>query len=179
MPEPLQRLALIRERRPVSYAVVFGIWAEVFAYCVLHDQYLVRLAPEHFTEYHPPLWGIADPSLLAFAWAFRASIGPGLLLGLAALFVGRAGLRPKVPVPTMLKGVALGLVVTELCGLAAGAFSWFTGQPLYPAILYPEMTRPLLTSQSIQLTCYLAGAVVAGGFLAWLHRRRSGAFQAP
>lgn len=29
---------LLDEKREVSYAVVFGIWAEVFLNCVLHDQ---------------------------------------------------------------------------------------------------------------------------------------------
>ena len=167
-------MRLLSERRSVSYAVIFGIWGETFLYCLLHDQYLVRLAPEHFTVHHPPLWDITNESLLAAAWAFRASIGPGLLMGMAALFVGRAGGRPKVPVGTMLKGCALGLVVTETTGLAAGAWSWATGRTLYPEILYPELTRPLITSQSIQLTCYLAGAVVAVIYLAWLWRRRGG-----
>lgn len=165
-------MPLVAERRSVSYAVILGIWGMTFAYCLLHDQYLVRLAPEHFTVYHPPLWGISDASLLAAAWAFRASIGPGLLVGMAALFIGRGGARPRVPVPRMLKGYALGLVITELAGLAAGAWSWFTGRTLYPEIVYPELTRPLVTSQSIQLTCYLAGTLVGAVYLAWLWRLR-------
>lgn len=165
-------MRLLSERRSVSYAVILGVWGETFLYCLLHDQYLVRLAPEHFTVHHPPLWGIANESLLAAAWAFRASVGPGLLMGVAALFIGRGGRRPKVPVRTLLKGYAVGLVVTEAAGLTAGAWSWFTGRTLYPEIIYPELTRPLITSQSIQLTCYLAGAVVAVIYLAWLWRRR-------
>ncbi|BCX47738.1 conserved hypothetical protein [Haloferula helveola] len=163
---------LIREPRSVSYTIVFGIWGEVLLYCLLHDQYLVRLAPEHFTVYHPPLWGIENEPLLAAAWAFRASVGPGIVLGLAALFVGRLGRWPKMPVTPMLKAVALGLVVTELCGLSAGAYSWFTGRTVYPEIIYPELTRPLITSQSIQVTCYLAGAVVGLIFLLWILRWR-------
>ncbi len=166
-------MPLLAERRSVSYAVILGIWGLTFGYCLLHDQYLVRLAPEHFTVYHPPLWGIENPPLLASAWAFRASIGPGMIMGMAALFVGRGGRRPKVPVKTMLKGYALGLLVTEISGLGAGAWSWFTGRTLYPEIIYPELTRPLITSQSIQLTCYLAGTVVAVVYLVWLWRRRA------
>lgn len=164
-------MPLIRERRPVSYAVILGMWGLTFLYCVLHDQYLVRIAPEHFTVYHKPLWGITDPSLLAAAWAFRASIGPGLLMGMAALFVGRGGKRPKAPVGTMLKGYAVGLIITEIAGLAAGA--WFTGRTLYPEIIYPELTRPLITTQSIQVSCYLAGMVVGVVYFVWLNRRRN------
>jgi len=164
--------SLIDERRAVVYGLTFGIWAEVFLYCVLHDQYLVRLAPEHFTVYHPPLWGIENESLLALAWAFRASVGPGILLGMAATFLGRSGRLPKMPLKPMFKGVALGLVVTECFGLAAGAYSWFTGRTLFPEIIYPELTRPLITSQSIQLTCYLVGGVVGVVFLTWVRRWR-------
>lgn len=165
-------MPLIRERRSISYAIILGMWGLTFLYCLLHDQYLVRIAPEHFTVYHEPLWGIENPPLLAAAWAFRASIGPGLIMGMAALFVGRAGKRPKVAVGTMLKGYAVGLVITEIAGLAAGAWSWFTGRTLYPEIIYPELTRPLITTQSIQLTCYLAGVVVGVGYFVWLNRRR-------
>jgi len=119
--------SMLDEKRSVVYTLVFGIWAEVFFYCVLHDQYLIRIAPEHFTVYHAPLWGITDLTTLAFAWAFKASIGPGLLLGLAAVFVGRAGSLPKMPVKRMLKVVAGSIVVAELAGLLAGAYAWKTG----------------------------------------------------
>lgn len=141
--------SLLNERRSVVYTIVFGIWAQVFLYCVLHDQYLIRIAPEHFTVYHAPLWGITDLSLLAAAWAFKASIGPGLLLGLGAAFVGRAGTRPRMPVGKILKVNAGLIVVTELCGLASGAYAWMTGEMLYPEMIYPEETRPLITTQTI------------------------------
>lgn len=167
---------LLNESRAVSYAIVFGIWAEVFLYCLLHDQYLVRISPEHFTVYHPPLWGIGNLSLLAAAWAFRASIGPGLVLGLAALFLGRAGSLPKVAPRRMLKIVPRLILVTELVGLAAGAVAWRTGRPVYPEAIYPESSVPILVSQTIQVTCYLAGGIAALGFLIWLvaHRRAEG-----
>ena len=163
---------LLEESRPVTYSIVFGIWAEVFLYCLLHDQYLIRIAPEHFTEYHPPLWGIENLTLLAAAWAFRASIGPGLVLGLAALFIGRAGPRPKVAPAAMLKIVPGLILLTEAAGLAAGAVAWKTGQRVYPEAIYPESSLPILISQTIQVTCYLVGAVAAAGFLVWLAGRR-------
>jgi len=156
----------------VSYAIILGVWVQVFVYCVAHDLYLIRIAPEHFTEWHPPLWGIADPTLLAFAWAFRASVGPGLVLGLAALFLGRAGSRPKVAPGTMLKVVPWGLLVTEAAGLLAGAWVWKTGRPLYPAAMYPDFSKPLLITQTIQLTCYAAGGLAGLVFLGWIVRSR-------
>ena len=168
----LPLIPLLDEKRGVTYAIVFGIWAEVFLYCVLHDQYLIRIAPEHFTGWHPPLWGIEDLTLLALAWAFRASIGPGLILGLAALFLGRAGPRPKVAPGTMLKIVPWGILVTELTGLLAGAWVWKTGLPLYPMEMYPDFSKPLLITQTIQLTCYAVGGLVGVVFLGWVRRQR-------
>ena len=167
-----QVIRLLDEKRGVTYAIVLGIWAQVFLYCVLHDQYLIRIAPEHFTVWHPPLWGIDDLTLLALAWGFRASVGPGLVLGLAALFLGRAGSRPKVEPGMMLKVLPLGIVATELAGLAAGAWVWKTGLPLYPAPMYPDFSKPLLITQTIQLTCYAAGAVAGLVFLGWIVRCR-------
>lgn len=163
---------LINERRSVVYGLTFGIWAMVFIYCVLHDQYLVRLAPEHFTVYHPPLWGIDNESLLAVAWAFRASVGPGIILGLTATFAARAGRLPKMPLKPIFKAVWFGLIATELGGLAAGSYSWFTGRTLYPEAIYPELTRSLITSQSIQLTCYLVGSIFGVGLILWIRRWR-------
>lgn len=164
---------LLREKRSVVYTIVFGIWLEVFLYCLLHDQYLVRIAPEHFTVYHAPLWGISDPPLLAAAWAFRASIGPGLVLGLAAMFLARAGGRPKIAPATLLKIVPGPILFTEACGLLTGAWVWKTGRPLYPEIVYPDLDKPLLITQTIQLTCYGVGALTSLAFLIWIVRRRA------
>jgi len=163
---------LLNETRPITYAIVFGIWAEVFLYCLLHDQYMVRIAPTHFTIYHEPLWGIENPSLLAAGWAFRASVGPGLVLGMAALFLGRAGSKPKIAPRTMLKIVPCLILVTELAGLAAGGWAWRSQKPLYPEIIYPDGTLPILFSQTNQVTCYLVGGLVSAGFLAWLVWKR-------
>ena len=171
---------LLREKRSVTYAIVLGIWAEVFLYCLLHDQYLIRISPEHFTVHHDPLWGISDLTLLAAAWAFRASIGPGLGLGLAALFLARAGRGPKVAPGRLLKIVPWLLLGTEIAGLAAGAWVWKTRQPLFPENIYPDLTLPMLISQSIQLTCYGMALLVSLGFLGWIvrQRRRQGGIDA-
>lgn len=168
----LTRAPLLNESRPVTYLIVFGIWAEVFLYCLLHDQYMVRVAPTHFTVYHEPLWGIENHSLLAAAWAFRASVGPGLVLGLAALFLGRAGSRPKIAPRTMLKIVPCLILLTEISGLSAGLWAWRNERPLYPDAVYPDGTLPILFSQTNQVTCYLVGGLVSAGFLAWIIKQR-------
>lgn len=165
---------LLQEKRSVTYTIVFGIWAEVFVYCLLHDQYLIRIAPEHFTEYHPPLWGIANLTLLATAWAFRASIGPGLVLGLLALFLARPGSWPKVSPGKLLQVVPVLIVVTEVAGLLAGAWVWKTEREIYPHSVYPDHSLPMRISQTIQLTCYGVGGMMSLLFLGWIVRKRRG-----
>jgi len=93
------------------------------------------------------------------------------------VFVGRAGSLPKMPVKRMLKVVAGSIVVAELAGLLAGAYAWKTGEMIFPEIIYPEETRPLITTQTIQLACYVVGVLTSCGFLAWVGwwRRRQGA----
>jgi hypothetical protein len=64
------------------------------------------------------------------------------------------------------------ILVTEVTGLAVGAWVWKSEEPLFPEIVYPELTLPLLITQSIQLTCYATGALVSLGFLGWIARER-------
>ena len=40
---------LAHETRFGFYGTVFGTWAIVAVYAILHDQYVVRISPEHFT----------------------------------------------------------------------------------------------------------------------------------
>ncbi len=168
----VRRFKLIDEKRPVSYAIVFGVWLEVFLWSILHDQYLIRIAPEHFTVHHPPLWNIDDLTLLATAWAFRGTIGPGLVLGVAALFAARSGPLPKLAPAELLKTLPVFILATEAAGLAAGFWSWTSGRPLYPAGWYPDASVSILVSQSIQLTCYLAGPLFCFFFLIAIVQKR-------
>ena len=81
----------------------------VAAYAIIHDQYLVRIAPEHFTVYHDNPEGIENASVLAAWIALKASVSPGLLLGIATWVVARSGSCPKInPKYTF---VAVGIVI--------------------------------------------------------------------
>ena len=166
---------LFDERRGTSYQIVFGVWAMVAVYAVLHDQYVVRIAPEHFTVYHEPVWNLTDAGALAAAWAFKASFIPGFLLGFAALVVGRRGTRPRVAVSRLLLGTGVVILASELVSAGSGWWAHRTGDRIYPDRVYPEMTGPVMVTQTIQLTCYLASAGFSAlwlmGIAAW--RRRS------
>jgi hypothetical protein len=59
---------LFDEKRGRAYAIVFGIWLMVAIYSIGHDQYVVGIAPQHFTVYHAPIGQLRAPRALAAAW---------------------------------------------------------------------------------------------------------------
>ena len=158
--------------RRTSYTIILGTCLLVIVYAILHDQYLVRIAPEHFTVYHEPLWGIENPPLLAAAYAFCAAFVPGLALGLTCAAI--TTYRNRTPPRTwlVLRGVLCVIIATELLSAASGLYVYVTKNPLYPAALYPDESLPLLVTQTIQLTCYLAGAAFSCVLFAILIRGR-------
>lgn len=158
----------IDEKRTVTYSTILGVWAMVALYAVLHDQYIARIAPEHFTEYHPQIWGIEDPYRLAAALAFGASFGPGLLLGTACLLAARAGSFPKQRIKSVFLGVVAVIAATEFFSASLGGWVYCTKQPLLPTWCYPDHSLPLLVTQTIQISCYLLGAVLSGVLLVYI-----------
>jgi hypothetical protein len=75
--------------------MVFGVSSVIVLWALIHDLVLVQIAPEHFTEYHEPLDHIQSPIVIATLYALGASIGPGMLMGIAAAGLGRRGPRKK------------------------------------------------------------------------------------
>ena len=163
---------LLKEKRSVTYRILLGVWAMVAAYAIVHDQYIVRIAPEHFTEYHAPMWGIESAEWLAVGYGFRASLAPGLLLGLACVYVGREGPRRKVSVAAILKGALTVIVLSELLSLATGSYVYLTKKPIFSAMFYPEFSHGMLITQTIQLTCYASSAVLSATMLVFMNRWR-------
>jgi hypothetical protein len=163
------------DSRKSAYGVILGVATMVVLYAIAHDQYIVRIAPEHFTVYHEPLGTIRNPSLLAAAYAFLASATPGLILGLACFAAGRLGARPKVRVRTILIGAALVILGTELVAAASGLFVWRLGRGILPEFVYPDPALPLVITQTIQIFCYAGSAVFSGLLLLWLRCKRRSA----
>lgn len=158
----LVQFQLIDEKRSVTYLILFQVWLMVAVYAVLHDQYIVRIAPEHFTIYHEPLLGIENPERLAAVYAFAASFSPGLLLGFACALVARTGSWPRLSRPFILKGVVVIILATEIIAASSGYFVSKRGSGIYPDSWYPNQTLPLLITQTIQVTCYFSAAVFSG-----------------
>lgn len=129
-PPPKQVRALLPDSRSSIYAHATRIWFPVAIYAVLHDQYVVRIEPRHFTEYHPLVWGVTSPALQAAVLAFFASIGPGLMLGLGCVVAGWIGNRPRIPDRFVMRGVLTVIVCAEIACLLSGLWVFKSGQPL-------------------------------------------------
>ncbi len=164
----------LRESRKITYGIILGVWGIVAIYAILHDQYIVRISPEHFTVYHRPLLGIENPYWLAAVYAFLASISPGLLLAVACLFVSRLGKAPRLSISFILKGVVVVVVLTELTAASAGLYVHRSQQGIYPESWYPENEGALMVTQTIQVTCYLSSAFFSGLLLLLFVRSRRG-----
>ncbi len=160
------------ERRTSFYGIVFGVWFLVAAYAIAHDQYLVRIAPDHFTVYHDNPEGIESATVLAAWIALKASVSPGLLLGIVTWFVARIGRWPKIEPKCLLVAVSAVIFVTELSGLASGALAFWAKFPLYPRQWYPDLRSALVVAQTIQITCYFVAFLASGAMLLMLGSKR-------
>ena len=167
---------LLAERRSAIYAFAARVWLPVAIYAVAHDQYVVRIEPRHFIQYHEQIPGIVSPALQAAILAFFASIGPGFMLGLACVVAGWIGSRPRIPDRFVMRGVLVVIACAELASLLSGLWVYKTGQPLYPDFVYPEETLSIAITQTIQITCYLASALFSLALVAailWKRHRLS------
>ena len=147
------------ESRLGMYSLVLGVWAIVAAYAILHDQYIVRITPAHFTLYHEPMWGIRYPKVLAAAYAFRSSWYPGALLGIACTLAARADSMPRISPRFVLKSVAGILFLTEFVAAFSGFITYHRGQGIYPDEFYHDPQLLLQVTQTIQLTFYWMSAL--------------------
>ena len=150
---------LFDDSRKSFWHIILGVWVSVAVYAVLHDLYIVRIFPEHFTEYHTNPLHIENPYLLSSLWAFGASFTPGISMGLALFLAARAGKYPKISPSFIIRGSIAAVIITEVLSVLSGLSVFITEEPLYPGMLYPEKTVPAMVAQTIQLTAYLIGAV--------------------
>lgn len=129
----------------------------IWFFAAIHNQYLIRIAPEHFTVWHYQIPFTQDYTLLGIAYAFGASASPGVVLGMALFVVGRLGTRPKITPARLVLSTAWVWLGVEIVSIAAGVFVHLTNRPLYPDWVYPDDSHGLLITQTIQITAYLSG----------------------
>jgi len=155
------------------FTVVIGTWMAVWFCAALHNQYLIRIAPEHFTVRHYRMPYFTSYTALGIAYAFGASASPGVVLGMLLYIAGRLFSRPKLSPRQIVLPVLWVWLAVEICAGAVGFIVWRSGRGVYPDWIYPDESIGLLVTQSIQITAYLSGAFfsVVLIFLTW-HRRK-------
>lgn len=152
--------------------VIFGTWLAVWFYAAIHNQYLIRIAPEHFTVWHYKMPFTQNHTLLGILYAGAASISPGGILGALLYVAGRLFDRPRLSPTRLIWSTAWVWLAVEICALATGVIVWRTGRPLYPESVYPVRSLGLLITQTIQITAYSAGAFFSVILLLWTWHTR-------
>src|SRR5262249_43182022 len=99
----------------IGCAVVYG---------VLHDQVTARICVEYFTLGHPRIFGTDDPTLLALGWGILATWWVGLLLGVPLALVAQLGKRPRRDAGSLVRPIAVLMVVMAVCATLAGLVGW-------------------------------------------------------
>jgi len=158
-----------------SFLTVFlSSWLAVWLYAALHNQYLIRIAPEHFTVWHYRIPFTQNHTLLGVLYAGGASISPGGILGALLYVAGRLFNRPRLSARQLVLSTAWVWLAVETCALATGLIVWRTHRGIYPADWYPDQSLGLLITQTIQITAYSSGAVFSIILLIWTwHRRKN------
>lgn len=156
------------ERAPLArFALVFA--GMVVGWAILHDLYLIRVEPRHFTEYHRPLLPITHHALLAVQYATVATFGPGLVFGFLAWLACRAGSRATVSLGRAAGGFALLMAGVEAVLLLLGAHARARiaegRPPLYPLFAYPDQTPGILVSQTVNISAYLIAPTAGALYL--------------
>src|SRR4051795_3038048 len=98
-------------------STILGVWCVVWIYASLHDEYLIRIHPDHFLVWHYQVPFTSNHTLLALVYASGASVTPGLLLGICLYVSGRLFDLPKKSVRSILIGTIYVVVATEALSL--------------------------------------------------------------
>ena len=93
-------------------------------YGILHDQVTARICVEYFTIGHPPVFHTDDPTLLGIGWGIIATWWVGAMLGVPLAIVARVGKRPKRDIKSLIRPIAILMIVNAICAVLAGTFGW-------------------------------------------------------
>ena len=123
-----------------SLKIILLCTASVIAYGICHDQVTARVCVEYFTVGHAPIFQTESPTWLAIEFGTRATWWVGLILGVLAALVSRAGSWPKLDAAHLVRPIACLLIVMAVASLLAG----ITGYQLAKAscLVLPEPFGP-------------------------------------
>lgn len=164
-----------------TYGTILGVWLVIVPFALVHDQAIVTISPEHFTRDHEPIFGLKGARSLATAYAFVATVLPGIALGLTMVLVYRVGPRPQLPFARVFMDTALAMAIAEAIAWAAGAWIWLGGSTPYPASWFPDNALDTVLTQTVQVTLYFACATISGLLVmraAWARSQRHAAVKA-
>ena len=165
-----------------SLRIILLCVASAIIYGICHDQVTARVCVEYFTVGHTNIFHTESPTLLAFGFGALATWWVGLILGVLATLVARAGSWPKLDAAHLLRPIACLLIVMAVASLLAG----ITGYQLAEAsnMVLPEPFGPRIpkghhhaffADSLAHLAAYGVGLV--GGLIvcvrAFLQRRRT------
>jgi len=108
----------------VSIVVVTVLAA--IAYGIVHDQITARICVEYFTIGHPQLIDSDSPTVLGLFWGVVATWWIGLPLGIGLAVAARAGKRPELSCPQLIRPIAILLSCMFAIAALAGLIGYFT-----------------------------------------------------
>jgi hypothetical protein len=106
-----------------SIAIIALCIASAIFYGIVHDQITARVCVEYFTVFHTPI-GTDDPTLLGLYWGVAATWWVGVLLGVPLAIAARAGSRRRRDARSLVRPIAILLVVMALSATIAGVIGW-------------------------------------------------------
>ncbi|MCB9879287.1 MAG: hypothetical protein H6835_16955 [Planctomycetes bacterium] len=169
-----------RSRAVTAFSIVAMCIVAAIAYGIAHDLVTAHVCVEYFTIGHPPVFGTDSPLLLALGWGVIATWWVGLMLGLVLAFAAVRGARPMRTARSLLRPVALLLLVMAVCAALAGGIGYFAGGQGWVFLLEPLASRvpserhvlflaDLWAHSASYLVGFVGGLVLAGRV--WRSRR--------
>jgi len=156
-----------------AVAIVVLCVLSAVVYGIVHDQVTARVCVEYFTIGHPPVFATESPTLLGVGWGTIATWWMGLILGVPLALSARCGRWPKRPARSLVRPIAVLLVIMGILALAAGVVGYFLARSGTIVLLGwlaehvpPDRHVPFIACLWAHNASYLAGLV--GGIILFI-----------
>jgi hypothetical protein len=164
---------------PALAIILLSILAAI-VYGILHDQVTARICVEYFTIGHPPVFDTTDPTLLALGWGVIATWWVGLILGVPLAIAARAGPRPQLTAPDLVRPLTMTLLGVATIAALAGVLGHIAATRHGVHLLEPLASRipkdrhtAFITDLWTHLASYIAGFLLGAGLCVRTWRRRA------